>query len=140
MNTITLTGRLTADPELRTLPNDTKACQLRLAVEGMGRGNEVGYVDVVSYGPGGAAAAQVLEKGWLVAVTGRLEWRSWEKDDTKRQAHRVVGQIEFLAAPKGNSDVEAPPAERAAVGASRGDAHTPFPPTTAGAPPGAPAS
>ncbi len=107
MNRITITGRLTADPELRKLPNDTQACQLRLAVEGMGRGNEPGYIDVVSYGAGGGAAARILTKGWLVAVDGRIEWRSWEKDDTKRQAHRVVGQIEFLAAPKGDKDSHA---------------------------------
>ena len=115
MNRITITGRLTADPELRTLPNDTKACQLRLAVEGMARGNEPGYIDVVSYGPGGAAAAHVLKKGWLVAVDGRIEWRSWEKDDTKRQAHRVVGQIEFLAAPKGDGDTDADAAAEASA-------------------------
>lgn len=102
MNTITVTGNLTADPELYELPNsDQQVCELRLAVEGMGRGNEVGYIDVACYGNSGAAAAKVLTKGWKVAVTGRLEWRSWQSDRTTRQAHRVIGNVEFLTAPKG---------------------------------------
>lgn len=129
MNNITLTGRLTADPELRETTGGVEVCQIRLAVEGMGRGNEVGYVDVASYGAGGGAAARTLTKGWLVAVTGRLEWRSWEKDDAKRQAHSVVGQIEFLAAPKGSgdSDEPEPEGEPVPVGAvAGGDDDIPF--------------
>ncbi len=62
-----------------------------------------------SYGPSGEAAASVLKKGWLVAVDGRIEWRSWETDDVKRQAHSLVGNIEFLAAPKGEAGEHAPP-------------------------------
>lgn len=129
MNRITITGRLTADPELRKLPNDTQACQLRLAVEGMGRGNEPGYIDVVSYGAGGGAAARILTKGWLVAVDGRIEWRSWEKDDTKRQAHRVVGHIEFLSRPQGDGDTDADAAVEApapAVPVAAGGDDIPF--------------
>lgn len=118
MNRTTITGRLTADPELRELPDGTQACQLRLAVDGMGRSNEIGYIDIASYGPGAAAAARVLTKGWLVAVDGRIEWRSWEKDDVKRQAYRVVGSVEFLAAPRGESE---PVPAGAGAGATDGD-------------------
>ena len=46
INKIICTGRLTKDPELRTVSEEMKVCQLRLAVDGMGRGREVGYVDV----------------------------------------------------------------------------------------------
>lgn len=129
MNNVTLTGRLTADPELRDLPNGTEVCQLRLAVEGMGRGNEVGYIDVASYGPGGGAAARTLTKGWFVAVSGRIEWRSWEtKDEVKRQAHSIVGQIEFLAALKDAKDTSdaAEPAEPGAPVNTGGDDDIPF--------------
>jgi hypothetical protein len=37
------TGRLTKDPELKALPSGTSVCELRLAVDGMGRGREVGF-------------------------------------------------------------------------------------------------
>jgi single-strand DNA-binding protein len=109
MNSMSITGRLTKDPELRSLPGgETKVCELRLAVDGMGRGQEVGYIDVLSYGASGEAAATVLKQGWLVGVAGRLEFNEWtDKDsDAKRSKHTVVGHIEFLNAPREAGDRE----------------------------------
>ena len=107
MNTITLTGRLTQDPELRQLPSGDTASRLRLAVDGMGRGgrDEVGYVNVSAFGNAGEAAARVLTKGWLVAVDGRLQYGEWETDEgTRRHDYEIVGNVEFLAAPRGEND------------------------------------
>jgi single-strand DNA-binding protein len=103
MNSINITGRLTSDPELRSLPSGESVCKLRLAVDGMGTGREAGYVNVSSFGGGGQAAAEVLSKGWLVAVNGRLAYRDWNAEDgSKRHDYEVVGSVEFLAAPRGN--------------------------------------
>jgi single-strand DNA-binding protein len=94
-------GRLTRDPELRSLPSGTTVCDMRIAVEGMGRGYETGYITVAAFGDGGAAAAEHLSKGWLVAVDGRLEFVEWETDSgEKRSEYTVVGNVEFLAAPR----------------------------------------
>ncbi|HEX3509674.1 MAG TPA: single-stranded DNA-binding protein [Solirubrobacteraceae bacterium] len=94
-------GRLTKDPELRQVSDDMKVCQLRLAVDGMGRGREVGYINVAVFGKGGEAAAEYLKKGWLVAVDGRLEYGEWETDGgEKRHDYSVVGTVEFLTAPR----------------------------------------
>ena len=60
MNSYQATGRLTRDPELRELPSGDSVCEMRLAIDGMGRGgrNAVGYLDVSLYGKSGEAAAQ----------------------------------------------------------------------------------
>jgi single-strand DNA-binding protein len=101
INKIICTGRLTKDPELRQVSEEMKVCQLRLAVDGMGRGREVGYVNVAVFGKAGEAANQYLSKGWLVAVDGRLEYGEWESEGgEKRHDYSVVGTVEFLAAPK----------------------------------------
>ncbi len=101
INKIICTGRLTKDPELKALPSGTSVCELRLAVDGMGRGREVGYVNVAVFGAGGEAAAKVLSKGWLVAVDGRLEYGEWETEGgEKRHDYSVVGNVEFLTAPR----------------------------------------
>ena len=103
MNSVNITGRLTTDPELRALPSGESVCKLRLAVEGMSPGGETGYVNVAAFGKPGEAAARVLAKGWLVAVQGRLSYRAWEADDgSKRHDYEVVGNVEFLAAPRSN--------------------------------------
>lgn len=90
------------DPDLVALSSGKSVCQLRLAVDGMARGQETGYINVSSFGPPGEAAARTLTKGWLVAVDGRLEQQSWEKDGQKRSTYAVVGSVEFLAAPRVN--------------------------------------
>ena len=109
MNNITLTGRLTQDPELRTLPSGTQVCRLRLAVAGMGRGgrDEPGYINVSAFGNPGEAAARVLSKGWLVAVDGRLQYGEWQTEDNgKRHDYEIVGNVEFLAAPRSENTNE----------------------------------
>ena len=105
MNAVHITGRLTTDPETRELPSGESVCKLRLAVERMGRGQETGYVNVAVFGKGGEAAARVLTRGWLVAVDGRLEYGEWETEDgAKRHDYTVIGNVEFLAAPRSQAD------------------------------------
>jgi len=101
VNKYICTGRLTKDPELRALPSGTSVCQLRLAVDNMARGREVGFINVSVYGSGGEAAAKYLAKGWLVAVDGRLEYGEWDAEGTRRHDYQVVGNVEFLTAPRG---------------------------------------
>jgi single-strand DNA-binding protein len=101
INKIICTGRLTKDPEVRQVSDELKVCQLRLAVDGMGRGREVGFINVSVFGKSGEAAAEYLAKGWLVAVDGRLEYGQWETDGgEKRHDYSVVGNVEFLTAPR----------------------------------------
>jgi single-stranded DNA-binding protein len=62
-----------------------------------------GYVNASCFGKPGQGAARVLAKGWLVAVPGRLLYREWHADDgSKRHGDEVMGNVEFLAAPRGN--------------------------------------
>jgi single-strand DNA-binding protein len=116
MNRINITGRLTTSPEVRSLPNGENVCKLRLAVEGLAHGRETGYINVACFGKPGEAAARVLDKGWLVAVDGRLSYHEWESDEgSKRHDYEVVGNVEFLAAPRGNSSEVSEPQEATAA-------------------------
>ncbi len=101
MNRVKLTGRLVEDPQLASLPDGTAVCKVRLAVAGMGREREVGFVAVSEFGAGGEASARTLTKGWLVAVDGRLRYRTWtDEGGANRHDYEVRGHIEFLAAPR----------------------------------------
>jgi single-strand DNA-binding protein len=98
MNTVQITGRLTRDPELRSTTSGEPVCSLRVAVDGMGRSNSAGYIDVAVWGKPGEACARHLKRGALVGVHGRLEYREWETTDgAKRSAHAIVGNVDFLA-------------------------------------------
>jgi single-strand DNA-binding protein len=105
-------GHLTKDPELRELSSGKSVCELRIAVDGMGRGGEVGYINVSVYGKPGDAAAQYLTKGRQVAVEGRLEFGQWETDaGEKRHDYAIVGNVDFLSAP-GAGGEEGKPSRR----------------------------
>ncbi|HSH59054.1 MAG TPA: single-stranded DNA-binding protein [Acidimicrobiales bacterium] len=115
MNTVSLIGRLPADPELRTTTGGTPVCTVRLAINRPRKnGQDQGpvFIDVVSFNRQAEAVAEHLAKGRQVAVTGRLEYRQWEcSDGSPRSRHEVVAnQIDFLAKPATNGTGESPPA------------------------------
>ena len=110
INRVVLTGNLTADPELRSLPSGTSVCRLRVACNTHRKDSASGeyvakpnYFDVTVWGAQGENAARYLAKGRGVAVDGRLEWREWETDDgSKRQAVEIISDsLQFLGAPNG---------------------------------------
>ena len=111
INIVALTGNLTRDPELRSLPSGTSVCELGLAVNesfknrNSGEWEErVNYFNVTVWGAQGEACAQYLQKGRPVAVDGRLRYESWEaQDGSKRSTVKVVAnQVQFLNARDGS--------------------------------------
>ena len=113
MNTVSLIGRLTADPELRHTAGGTPVCTIRLAVNRPRKdGQDQGavFIDVASFNRQAEAVAEHLAKGRQVAVTGRLEYRQWEgQDGSPRSKHEVVAnQVDFLAKPATNGSSEPP--------------------------------
>ena len=114
INRVVLTGNLTRDPELRSLPSGMQLCKLRLACNTRRKNNATGdwedkpnYFDVTVWGAQGENCARYLSKGRPVAVDGRLEWREWEQEGQKRQAVDIIADsVQFLGgrddAPNGN--------------------------------------
>jgi single-strand DNA-binding protein len=108
MNTVTLIGTLTKDPELRGSA-ETPVCQLRLA-DNSGPKDEPVYINVAAFGRQAESCNTYLSKGRHVAVCGRLRFREWEgKDGVKRSEHSLAAdRVDFLP---GGSGAPAPQAE-----------------------------
>jgi len=105
INRVIVTGNLTADPVLNSLPSGTSVCDLRIAVNGRRKDNQSGqwvdkpnYFNVKVWGTQGENAAKYLSKGRPVAVDGRLDWREWEdKQGQKRQSVDIIADtVQFL--------------------------------------------
>jgi single-strand DNA-binding protein len=103
INRVVLTGNLTRDPELRNLPSGMSVCSLRVASNTRRKGadgewgDKANYFSITVWGAQGENCARYLSKGRPVAIDGRLEWREWEKEGTKREAIDIVADsVQFL--------------------------------------------
>lgn len=128
INHTTITGNLTADPELRTLPSGQAVCKIRIAHNDRRKNasgewtDYPGYYDVTIWAGMGEWIAANVTKGQKVVVDGRLNWREWEVDGgAKRSAIDITANSVVPVPRNGNA---APAEEFAAVGAS--DEEIPF--------------
>jgi single-strand DNA-binding protein len=92
-NTITVVGNVTRDPELKFLNSGQAALKLSIAVNRRWQNRQtqeweerVSYFEVVGYGSIAENAANSLQKGSRVIVSGRLEQRSWETENGDKRS------------------------------------------------------
>lgn len=122
MNSVTVSGNLTRDPEL-TYAGELAICKFGLAWnQRKKQGDEyvdvAHFFDVTYFGRRGELMAEKAAKGNLVFVSGRLDYGSWEKDGEKRSkvgivADNVEGEFVFLK----SGEAPAKPAAQPAAGA-----------------------
>ena len=100
MNSVILIGNLTRDPELRysTGANQTAICKFSIAVnDGFGENKRTSFVPVTVFGKAAESCDKYLEKGRKVAISGRLQTGSYEKDGRKVYTTDVIASsVEFL--------------------------------------------
>jgi len=91
-NNVTLIGNLVDDPELRFTPSGVAMAKIRMAVNRRWRGNDGEWQEDTSFFTGtvwreqAESAAESLQKGARVIVTGRLEQRTWETDQGDKRS------------------------------------------------------
>lgn len=123
INTCTISGNLTRDPELRATASGTEVLGFSVAVNDRRRNPQTGvwedipnYIDCTMFGSRASALANILHKGSGVTVQGKLRWSQWERDGQKRSKIEVVVDEIALhdkkgAAPAGQAAAPEPEAE-----------------------------
>jgi len=99
LNKIIITGNLTKDPELRYTPQGKAVVTLRIASSRKYKDKEeICFVGAVVWGKCAENCNSYLKKGSPVFIEGRLQSRSWEgKDGKKQYAIEIVTEdIRFL--------------------------------------------
>ena len=104
MNKVFLTGRLTRDPEMRSLASGKNVTTFTVATnEFIGHGKEKAeYHPVVTWDRLAEIAGTYLGKGQQVAIEGRLQTRSWD-DDRERQCRSPLDGIRLRAEVRSNA-------------------------------------
>lgn len=80
-------GNLTADPEIRTMPNGEQAANFTIALNERYKAKDgnivenVEYVRIVLYRRLAEIAGQYLHKGSQVYIEGRLKTRKWQDNN-----------------------------------------------------------
>lgn len=114
MNTITATGNVTRDPEIKYSPNGMAICKFSVASShGKDDKKKTTFIDVVTFGEQGEAVCEQVKKGTRVTVIGRLQIEPYEKQDgTKMKRVEVIADevcvsLRFVnsASPQRVSDV-----------------------------------
>lgn len=107
MNTITLTGNIGKEIELKTTPAGKTVCSFSLAVRD-GKDKTL-WVNIVAWNKTAEILDRYAHKGSKIAVQGRLSIRDYtNKEGEKRYITEVVASNVELLDSKSNADVERP--------------------------------
>ena len=107
MNKVILSGRLGADPEVRTAASGTAVAKLRLATNGRQKNPDGSWEkttewhNVVAFGKTAEMLDQYAPKGKELVIEGRLQTRSYEdRDGNKRYSTEVIVENVELVGPR----------------------------------------
>lgn len=115
INTVTLVGRLTKDPELRYTQSGVPTATFTLAVNRTFKqenGPDADFINIVVWRKAAESTANYLKKGSLAGVVGRIQTRNYEGQDGKRVyvTEVLAESVQFLdSKPR---DEQQPPTRR----------------------------
>ena len=107
LNHVVILGHLGADPELRKTDGGTPVTNLRVATNATWRNGDgekeqrTDWHQIVVWGRQAEQCGQLLRKGALVLVSGRIQSREWTDDEGNRRwaTEIVAGSVEFVGRP-----------------------------------------
>ena len=110
-NLVVLSGRLTADAELKTTPNGVSVCSFDIAVDsGYGDNRQTDFIKIVAWRKTAELIAKHFRKGSMIGIEGSIKTRKYQdKNGNNRTAFEVVANnVQFLES-KRNNDVSVNP-------------------------------
>ena len=100
-NLVVLTGRLTADPELKTTPTGVNVTSFSIAVSRRYRSGEetqADFINIVAWRQTAEFITKYFKKGSMIGIEGSIQTRMWEdKAGQKRKSVEIVAEnVEFV--------------------------------------------
>ena len=100
-NLVVLTGRLTADPELKTTSNGTSVVSFSIAVDRRyrtGEERQTDFINIVAWRSSAEFISKYFKKGSLIGIEGSIQTRKYtDKNGNNRTAFEVVANnVQFV--------------------------------------------
>ena len=106
-NKVTLGGRLTADPELKTTPQGNSVTSFSIAVNRRGKDAGTDFINCVAWRSTADLISKYFKKGNSICVDGEIQTRSYEQNGQKRTVTEIkVNEVYFV---DGKSDNKGEP-------------------------------
>ena len=107
-NLVVLTGRLTADPELKTTPNGISVTTFSIAVDRRYRSGEerqTDFINIVAWRQTAEFISKYFKKGSLIGIEGSIQTRRYQdKNGNNRTAFEVIANnIQFVESKRDSS-------------------------------------
>lgn len=92
-NIITLSGRLTRDPEMRYTPQGKSVCSFSLACNDSK--DKVNFFDCQAWEKTAEIMTEYCKKGKKILIIGRLNQQRWDDQDGKKRSKNIINVSEF---------------------------------------------
>ena len=110
LNHITIMGRLTRDPELRSTQSGVSVTSFTVAVDRDFGGRDGGerqtdFIDCVAWRQTGEVVSKYFHKGSMIVVSGRLQSRKWQdRDGNNRTNWEVIADNVYFGESRRDSE------------------------------------
>ena len=109
-NLVVLTGRLTADPEIRTTQSNVSVTSFCIAVQRQYKSGEepiTDFINIVAWRNTAEFIARYFKKGNMIGIEGSIQTRKYtDRDENNRVAFEVLASnVQFVESKRSNTDV-----------------------------------
>ena len=112
LNKVFVAGNLTKNPELKMLPSGTPVCSFSIATnefykDKSGQNQQkTEYHNIVAFGKQAENINQYMRKGSQILIEGKLQTRSWDDKDGKKQYRTeiLVTSMQFGSSPQSKKE------------------------------------
>lgn len=111
-NLVVLSGRITANPELKTTANGVPVCTFAIAVDRrykQGKEKQTDFINIVAWRGTAEVVAKHFTKGSLIGIEGSIQTRKYQdKEGNNRTVFEVIANnVQFPESKKANESTDA---------------------------------
>ena len=110
-NLAVLSGRLTADPEMKTTQNGNSVCSFTIAVDRrhkQGEERQADFINIVAWRQTAEFVSKYFSKGSMIGIEGSIQTRKYtDKDGNNRTAFEIIANnVHFIDSKRSQSGGE----------------------------------